>query len=299
MKIKLLTLIICILGTSALSAQSIKRIRINEIQVHNTDGLRDEYGQLGSWIEIHNTGYNKVDIGGCYLKVKDKEYRIPQYDPKTIIPTQGFCVFYAAGTPDKGTFHTNFTLEDTDFIEFYDVDRNLIDRFSFNAGDMKENVSYGWFEEKKGVDVLINLPATTPGANNNTIEKMSRGEEFRQADPTGIVLTITAIVAVAIALTILYLIFKYMGRFFVNSAEKKTKKVQQAKVAENGDVKVRVKGEYTMTNDQLAAIAIAIYKYAEELHDTETTILTINRAAKAYSPWSSKIYGLTQLPNRR
>ena len=299
MKIKILTLLISLLGTTMLSAQSIKYMRINEIQVINTNGLRDEYGQLGSWIELHNAGFNKVNIGGCYLKVNGKEYRIPKNDPNTVIPMQGYCVFYAAGTPDKGTFHTNFTLNNTDFIEFCDVDGNLIDSFRFNAAEMKENVSYGYFEEKKGKDILINLPATTPGASNNTVEKISRGEEFRQADPSGIVLTITAITAVGIALTILYFIFKYMGKFFVNSTQKKAAKAKLLSEAKSGSMKINVKKDSPITNDQLAAIAIAIYKYAEELHDTEIAILTINRAAKAYSPWSSKIYGLTQLPNRK
>ena len=34
-------------------------------------------------------------------------------------------------------------------------------------------------------------------------------------------------------------------------------------------------------------------------HDTESTILTINKVKRAYSPWSSKIYNLRTLPDRR
>jgi Na+-transporting methylmalonyl-CoA/oxaloacetate decarboxylase gamma subunit len=267
--------------------------------VYNTNGLRDEYGHLGGWIELYNAGYGKVNIAGGYLKVKGKEYRIPRGDPNTIMHMQGYCVFYAGGTPAKGTFHTNFSLDDTDFIEFYDVDGKLINTFRFNPADMKENVSYGWLEDKKGKEKLANLPATTPGANNNTEEKIPRGEQFRQADPTGIVLTITAVAAVAVALVILYLIFKYMGEFYVNSANKKAQKARRAKQASADLVKISVKGKNAVTNDELAAIAIALFKYSEDLHDIENTVLTINRAAKAYSPWSSKIYGLTQLPNKK
>ena len=32
------------------------------------------------------------------------------------------------------------------------------------------------------------------------------------------------------------------------------------------------------------------------VHDNESTILTLNKVRKAYSPWSSKIYSLRQLP---
>jgi hypothetical protein len=84
-----------------------------------------------------------------------------------------------------------------------------------------------------------------------------------------------------------------MGKFHVNTANKKAKK---AKVKSGA---IKVKGEDAVTNDELAAIAIALFKYSEDLHDIEKTVLTINRAAKAYSPWSSKIYGLTQLPNKK
>ena len=33
-------------------------------------------------------------------------------------------------------------------------------------------------------------------------------------------------------------------------------------------------------------------------HDRENTILTINKVRRAYSPWSSKIYNLRELPRR-
>ncbi|MDR0794719.1 MAG: hypothetical protein LBE79_01490 [Tannerella sp.] len=54
-----------------------------------------------------------------------------------------------------------------------------------------------------------------------------------------------------------------------------------------------------ITNDELAAIAIALYKYSESLYHNELTMLTINRVSKMYSPWSSKIFGLRQIPNRK
>ena len=47
-------------------------------------------------------------------------------------------------------------------------------------------------------------------------------------------------------------------------------------------------------NDILAAISIALYKYSESLYHNELMMLTINKASKMYSPWSSKIYGLRE-----
>ena len=54
-----------------------------------------------------------------------------------------------------------------------------------------------------------------------------------------------------------------------------------------------------ITNDKLAAIAIALYKYSESLYHNELMMLTINRVSKMYSPWNSKIYGLRQIPNKK
>ncbi len=277
------------------SAQSIKDVRINEIQVHNTDGLRDEYGQISGWIELYNKGYGKVNVAGCILKVNGKEYRIPKGDPSTGIPPQGYVVFYAGGTPNKGTFHTNFTLDDTDFVELYDADGKLINRFQFNPADMTENVSYGWFEDHDGKEKLMQLPATTPGGNNNTEEKVSRAELFRQADPSGIVLTLISIIVVTIVLTALFFIFKYMGNFHIKVAEKKAERINREHIGDN-----HVTGKSgAITNDELAAIAVAIYKYSESLHDEEDLALTISRVSKAYSPWNSKIYSLRQIPNKK
>lgn len=276
------------LVTGTICAQSIKDVRINEIQVRNTNGLRDEYGQLGGWIELHNTGYGKVNIAGCTLKVAGQEYRIPKGDPATVVPTRGYALFYAGGTPNKGTFHSNLILTDTDFIEFYDIDGKLIDRFEFDPNDMADNISYGWLEMSDGKERLMHLPATTPGSSNNTEEKIPNAEIFRQADPTGVVLTITSIAIVAVALVFLFFIFKYMGNFHIRKAKREKDKITAKK---NGAIEiVDIKSKRMVTNDELAAIAIALYKYSEELHDMENMILTINRTAKVYSPWSSKIY---------
>jgi hypothetical protein len=45
-----------------------------------------------------------------------------------------------------------------------------------------------------------------------------------------------------------------------------------------------------------AAISAAIFLYKQEVHDYENTVLTIKRIDRIYSPWSSKIYGITKNP---
>lgn len=55
----------------------------------------------------------------------------------------------------------------------------------------------------------------------------------------------------------------------------------------------------TNQSDEIyVAIAMAIYG-ASEYHDEENAILTIKKTASIYSPWSSKIYTLRELPLRK
>jgi len=51
--------------------------------------------------------------------------------------------------------------------------------------------------------------------------------------------------------------------------------------------------------EEIAAIATAIGIYKSALHDRESEVLTILSIKRAYSPWNSKIHGLTQLPDRK
>jgi len=50
----------------------------------------------------------------------------------------------------------------------------------------------------------------------------------------------------------------------------------------------------TISGEVFAAISAALYEVMENVHDTESNILTINRSTNTYSPWNSKIYGLRE-----
>lgn len=55
----------------------------------------------------------------------------------------------------------------------------------------------------------------------------------------------------------------------------------------------------SLHEEEIAAITTAIKLYKSALHDKESEVLTILSIKRAYSPWSSKIHGLTQLPTRK
>jgi hypothetical protein len=74
-------------------------------------------------------------------------------------------------------------------------------------------------------------------------------------------------------------IFKYSDY----GKKKKTKEPEKIKEPE-------------ITEELVAAIGLALYLHLEDYHDYERTMLTIQKAIRPYSPWSSKIYGLRQTP---
>jgi glutaconyl-CoA/methylmalonyl-CoA decarboxylase subunit delta len=75
----------------------------------------------------------------------------------------------------------------------------------------------------------------------------------------------------------------------------KKKKNDRSKLAD--EVKLPIKK--VDDNEEVAAvIAYALHLYQQEIHDYDNMILTIQKVVWPYSPWSSKIYGLRQLPRR-
>lgn len=57
--------------------------------------------------------------------------------------------------------------------------------------------------------------------------------------------------------------------------------------------------EAELHDEEIAAIATALKIFRGALHDKESEVLTILSIKRAYSPWNSKIHGLTQLPDRK
>ncbi len=289
---------VCLFPMS-LWAQGMKDIRINEILVKNVDSYEDDYGHRVGWVELFNSGYSNVNIAGSYLSVKlgDKSmtYKIPKNDPRTVIPPQGYVVFFADGIGSKGIFYTNFTLDRTGSLYLIDANgRTVVDSVRYNLSELKDDRSIGWKVEAAATDpVWTELDATTPGAVNDVIEFESKAELFRQHDPSGVVMTLTAMSVVFLALILLYLVFKQVGKSHVKKAKNKA-------IANSKQVVVSATGTADTPNGEvIAAIMIALKKYEEDKHDIESAVLTINRVARAYSPWSSKIYSMVQMPERR
>jgi hypothetical protein len=69
-------------------------------------------------------------------------------------------------------------------------------------------------------------------------------------------------------------------------------KKKRAKVARTQQVK-ELLGMKEIPNGDMVAIAMALHLFYDEVHDTESNVITIKRIERRYSPWSSKIYGIS------
>lgn len=110
-------------------------------------------------------------------------------------------------------------------------------------------------------------------------------EEFVKLDPYGVGMAAMAMLVVIFVLAFAAITFQNIDNlimFFTKLFTKKPKTTEEP-------VKVdKVKS----SGDEIAAIAMALHLYKNELHDSESLTLTINKISRVYSPWSSKIYGI-------
>ncbi len=114
-------------------------------------------------------------------------------------------------------------------------------------------------------------------------------------DPWGVGMAAVAMSVVFLALLLLYLVFKNVGKSLTSMQDRRRRKFEEKETA----AKPAGVSSKDISGEVYAAITAAIHLYNEELHDEENTVLTINKVSRAYSPWSSKIHGLNTYFNKR
>ena len=273
-----------------------KALRINEVMVTNTQSVVDDYGEHQAWVELFNGNFSPLEISSVYLTTDPKQpkmYPVPLGDVKTKIAKRQHVIFWADNEPDKGTFHTTLTLKpgQENWIGIYDADGiNLIDSVTvpatLGADQSWARVSDGgasWSVRTGEANNYI-----TPSSANIIKGSNPKIEEFAEKDANGFAMTLMAMCVVFSALLVLCLCFygigaigKYMSR--LNKARATGVTVKDVNPAEHD------------SGEEIAAIVMALHEHLNA-HDTENTILTIKKMKRAYSPWSSKIYSMRELP---
>lgn len=116
-------------------------------------------------------------------------------------------------------------------------------------------------------------------------------EHFKEYDPYGFVMALLAMSVVFCALLVLCLSFICVGKISEMIAKRNKLKAHGIEAP----VREELKSQKGDSGEEIAAIAMALYEHINA-HDDESTILTINKVERTYSPWSSKIYSLRQTP---
>ena len=114
---------------------------------------------------------------------------------------------------------------------------------------------------------------------------------FKNNDAAGLGMAFTVTSVAVLGLIVLFLMYRFLAILALSISAKRAMKA-------SGVSKEEARGISEQSGAVYAAIAMAIYE-ATELHDDEQAILTIKNTARRYSPWSSKIYTLRELPNKQ
>lgn len=292
-------------NTPEASAQGRRGLRINEVMVQNDSNYVDDYGLHQAWIELFNSTYAPLEISSVYLTndpSKPKLYPVPLGDVNTEIPTRQHVVFWADGEPSKGTFHVNFTLTpgEDNWIGIYDADgKTLIDEVTVPAS-LAPNTTYArkldgagegadaW-EVRDGSDEAY----ITPSSSNRIIDTNNKVEMFAQTDGHGFGLAAMAMIIVFGALILLCVCFYAISKIGARALRRNKAKSQGI---ETTTMTRETRPDHD-SGEEIAAIVMALHEHLNT-HDQESTILTINKVRKSYSPWSSKIYSLRETPTR-
>lgn len=102
----------------------------------------------------------------------------------------------------------------------------------------------------------------------------------------------TTLISIALVFCILVLlvgIMKLFGMVFINRRKTAAAAAQSGTILEQGQ----------LHEEEIAAIATALKLFSSDRHDRESDVLTIMSIKRAYSPWNSKIHGLTQMPDKK
>lgn len=299
MKKYILILLATVLTTAvpALS-QGRKALRINEVMVSNQTSVVDDFGRHSAWIELFNTNFAPLEISSVYITTdpaKPRMYPVPLGDVNTRIPKRQHVIFWADGMPKDGTFHTNFVLTpgQDNWIGIYDADgKTLIDSITVPATLLADQ-TYARTIDGEGVWKVRTggkQDYITPSSANKLRETNERVEQFAEHDEYGFSMTLMAMGIVFSALFILCLCF-----YAISEIGNYVSRLNKARVKGVDVTELRRKDHDS--GEEIAAIVMALHQHFNS-HDDESNMLTIRKIKRAYSPWSSKIYGLRELPRR-
>ncbi len=124
-----------------------------------------------------------------------------------------------------------------------------------------------------------------------------QSERIQQSDPVGVGLTVVAITVVFLALVCIVFIMGGYAKLIKWGQDRRARRA----AIRSGKSKEEARQEHPseISGETYAAIAAAIYLYQEDMHDEESTVLTIDKVERAWTPWNAKFYNMNQYFNTR
>ena len=129
---------------------NVSGVIINEINVSNQSGAKDEDGDEEDWIELYNAGSGSVNLANWSLSDEADEPGRWVFPTRTILPGQYLVVWASAKDRRAPTgtnrFHTNFKLAgDGEFLGLFTPDspRQLASGFAPKFPEQRNDNSYG------------------------------------------------------------------------------------------------------------------------------------------------------------
>ncbi len=150
------------------------QVVINEYSPSNLESFTDSFGKTEDWIELYNTSSAEVDLGGWFLSDKESKPTKWEIPIGTIIPGNGFLVFYCSGR--DGVFfdelHTNFKLAQStgsDIVLLSDVSGTILEMHNLDL----TLVEHSHCRVTDGANQWRISTAPSFGASNNTSSQIN------------------------------------------------------------------------------------------------------------------------------
>ena len=138
-------------------------------------------------------------------------------------------------------------------------------------------------------DTLQSIKDTVTSAVQSNTELPELHFNISNISGDSLILTVLGYTIVFMSLLFLFITFMNLAKIVNYSIRRKLK--ASGKLTDEGTENVE-----SISGEVAAAISTALMLHFREVHDFESTVITIKKVQKPYSPWSSKIYGLRQYP---
>ncbi len=158
------------MGFTASPGKSNITLKINELLAKNDNGIVDEFGNLGDWIELYNFGETEVDITGMFMSDIPDDPTLYSFNP-TVIQPENYLLIWCDGTDndiitDPDTLHADFKLgAGGETITLSLNEHTIIDSITFGA--QTADISYGRYPD--GTDNWVYFTVPTPRESNSLI----------------------------------------------------------------------------------------------------------------------------------